>query len=53
MSENYQLVYQSREKFGNYRDTGVSKNAKFQHFNPGFSMFRDKSNKMDNCQSFT
>ena len=29
MSENYQLVYQSRRKCEIYRDTGVSKNLLF------------------------
>ena len=28
MSENYQLVYQSRKKCEIYRDTGVSRNKK-------------------------
>jgi hypothetical protein len=32
MSENYDLVYQSRRKVEIYRDTGVSKNVKNQIF---------------------
>ena len=32
MSENYQLVYQSRRKCEIYRDTGVSKNYKSKFF---------------------
>ena len=29
MSENYDIVYQSRRKVEIYRDTGVSKNIRF------------------------
>ena len=34
MSENYQLVYQSRRKCEIYRDTGVSKNVITEFYEP-------------------